>query len=202
MRASRTLLSWDGVASLALPLAMVGLTLSAGLAHAAMPGSEFRFRTPTLTTAALNAPEKEKPARCKDPECARRELDEHAVVRISGEFGSFTGRVTSWGRDSLSGFQPVPDTARVPATSAVQWSQVARVDQRIGHSGSEAALGATFGVALGAVLGFLWAADQGNDTSPILGMIGGALICGSIGGGLGAISGARAQSWKRIYQRP
>jgi hypothetical protein len=176
---------------------VLGVTLVAGPALAEVPGGVRAFRAPSFTTSTLSPREAEAPL-CVQPDCARRKLDARTTVRLQGEFGSFTGRVTSWGPDSLAGFTTEPDGNRDAPAGPVAWSEVMRVERQ-----RDSALG---GAVVGALIGGLsftaigaWAANQAEVGVALPG----AAFAGTVlGAFVGAVIGSASKHWEPVYVRP
>ena len=183
--------------------AVLGFALATSSARASTPANEFRARPFTFTTATITGKAPEGAPRCTTSDCARRALDAGAVVRLTGEFGSFSGKVASWGADSLSGFRSFPDTTLPSPTSGLGWSQIQRVDQRVGHGGRYAAWGALIGGVLGVAIPLVVYSLQ-DDTSdvgafPVVGL---AFTGSVLGAFTGASIGTGRHEWKYIYEQP
>ena len=193
-------------ASLAVLWCALSLAASAGPAGAASPSFERNMQAPSFTTSSLVLRDGEEPPLCDSPDCARRKLDARATVRLSGEFGSFTGRVAHWAPDSLSGFDTDPEWGGQAPAGGLHWAQVQRVDKRVGNTSGGAVTGGILGGLLGALVGGLASApvevvSLGTaDTTP---QIVGSIVVGAlIGAGIGAAAGSSSTSWKPVYRRP
>ena len=127
----------------------------------------------------------------------RHRANAASTVRLVGEFGSFTGRIARWDRDSLEGFSADPDWGGTSPAAAVGWSQVERLDKRVSNARRGAVVGA---LALGSLTA-LFAAIASSlahielapfDThDPKVGgaALVGAAIGGTVGAGLGGWDG-------------
>jgi hypothetical protein len=186
----------------------VSVLLMAATASASEVGSAPNFCAPALTTSSLTAP-KIGEARCDQPDCARRHLDARASVRLTGEFGMFTGRVARWSADSLTGFSADPDWGGVPPPAPLGWVQVQRVDQRVSNTATGAVIGALTLGALGALVAVTGETSTAAFTvfsgkQPDYGQaaLKGGAIGALIGAALGAAMGSTSNRWVPIYQRP
>jgi hypothetical protein len=182
----------------------------AGDASASEQGLMSRFRAPSFATSTLTPSTRRDKAPCDQPECVGRKLDALSTVRLTGEFGSFTGRVARWSADSLSGFVSDPDWGGVAPPAPLGWVQVQQVDKRVSNGGRGAVIGGLALGALSALVAVTIEAGTHDSTFPLLGdepdytragLIGGA-IGAVVGAGLGAAIGSTSNRWVPIYQRP
>ena len=188
----------------------LGLLVVAGGASAGELGHSPSFRAPTFTTSALTPPSSRDKAPCDQPECVGRKVDALSTVRLTGEFGSFTGRVARWSADSLSGFMSDPDWGGTAPPAPLGWLQVQQVDTRVSNAGHGAVIGA---LALGTLTALFAIAIEYAATEPLTlfstdeknytraGLIGGG-IGAAVGAGLGAAIGSTSNRWVPVYQRP
>jgi hypothetical protein len=167
--------------------------------------------SPSITTASVvSSGDSQSPA-CKSLECVRRQVNASATLRLEGEFGRFTGRVTRWDADSLSAFEADPDWGGSAPVAPIGWSQIARVDKRVNNSGRGAVIGA---ITLGAITALLAAAAVAASQAPLFPLaspeanheinqaaLSGALIGGVLGAGIGAAIGASSNRWVILYRR-
>lgn len=167
--------------------------------------------SPSITTASVvSSGDSQSPA-CKSLECVRRQVNASATLRLEGEFGRFTGRVTRWDADSLSAFEVDPDWGGSAPVAPIGWSQIARVDKRVNNSGRGAVIGA---ITLGAITALLAAAAVAASQAPLFPLaspeanheinqaaLSGALIGGVLGAGIGAAIGASSNRWVILYRR-
>ncbi len=167
------------------------------------------FAAPSFTTTSITSYERrQKPAECTSPECAQRKLTAEATVRLRGEFGKFTGSVTSWGPDSLAGFRPDFDWNDPAPAGSVGWTQVERVDRRVSNAGRGAVIGGVIGSMLGALIAAVGASAAPTTVfgSSNQDYTAESIACVAAGGLLGAITGAAIGStssrWVLVYQRP
>ena len=182
---------------------VLGLALAATSARAATPASDFGVRPLTFTTAALNAKAPEGTPRCTSPDCVRRLLDAGAFVRITGEFGSFTGKVARWEPDSLAGFTSGPDSTGPAPAAALSWTQVQRVDQRFDRAGTSAVWGAVIGAAVGVGLPLaIYALQDNTSDMAAVGVVGVGISGALVGAFIGGVIGAGSYHWQPIYVRP
>ena len=187
--------------------AMLGFALLASETRAATP--ERAFAAPSFTTTSVVSYDRKK-APCDSPECAQKRLTSESTVRLSGEFGRFTGRLDRWAPDSLAGFDADPDWAGDAPSRAVHWSEVRRVEVRA----SNVDRGLIVGAASGALLGAVIAASAQSVSSPFTGgngssdgseavtYLGAAIVGGVVGAGLGALIGSVSHRWNPVYERP
>jgi hypothetical protein len=130
-------------------------------------------------------------------------------VRLSGEFGSFTGRVAHWGPDSLAGFSADPVRGGTAPVATVAWPDVERVDRQVDNTWRGAILGGLIGGLL--VTPFAISAtaptkrltsydsNEQADAGPIVA----AATVGALAAAfLGAAIGSAANRWKPVYTRP
>ena len=163
---------------------------------------------PSMATASIvSSGESQSPA-CHSLECVRRHVNASATVRLEGEFGRFTGRVTRWDADSLAAFEVDPDWGGSAPVGPIGWSQISRVDKRVNNSGRGAVLGA---ITLGAITALI-AASAVVASNPWLGLnpdaehevhqaaLTGGLIGGLLGAGIGAGIGSTSHRWELIYR--
>ena len=165
---------------------------------------------PVISTASVVAHDDSQSPRCRSLECVRGQCNASTSVRLAGEFGRFTGRVTRWDADSLAGFEVDPDWGGNAPVAPVSWSQISTVDKRLSNSGRGAVIGA---LALGAITALLAAAVASTSSIPLLGgspdtnreehqaALTGALIGGAVGAGIGAGIGASSNRWVLVYRR-
>ena len=187
--------------------ALLGFALMADASRAATP--ERAFAAPSFTTTSIVSYDRKK-VPCDSPECAQKRLTSESTVRLTGEFGRFTGKLDRWAPDSLAGFDTDPDWAGAAPARAVHWSEVSRVDVRANNVGR----GATVGAASGALLGLVIAASAQSVSSPFttangssdgsvtLTYLGAATGGALIGAGLGALIGSVSHRWVSLYERP
>jgi hypothetical protein len=132
------------------------------------------------------------------------------MVRLTGEFGSFTVRVARWSADSLSGFASDPDWGGTAPLAPLSWVQVLQVEKRVSNAGRGAVIGGLALGALSAVIAVTIEAETHDSRFPLLGdepnytragLIGGA-IGAVVGAGLGAAVGSTSNRWVPIYLRP
>ena len=197
-------LAWRSLAPGVLWPALMILLTTVSIARADVHGF-----VPVITSAWGAASADSESAACRTLECVRRHVDALTTVRLQGEFGRFTGRVTRWDADSLAAFEVDPDWGGAAPVAPIGWSQISRVDQRVSNSGRGAVIGA---ITLGAI-GALFAATVtaasvsvswgGSDANQAVGQaaLGGALIGGALGAGIGAGFGSSSHHWKLIYLR-
>ena len=195
---------------LSILCATIGLALAAGASHAQPSGRP--FAAPTFTMSSIVSWDRSDPrAPCDRPECVQRRLGASSMVRLTGEFGSFTGKVAHWSTESLSGFDTDPNWGGTPPTSPVQWAQVERVEARATRAG----LGAVLGAVAGGTLAYFLTKERQKDTPPWLSVFDvapsysnpksdvGAVFVGTvIGGSVGAITGSAFSRWMPVYRRP
>ena len=122
-------------------------------------------------------------------------------MRLTGEFGSFTGKVARWQADSLSGFTSFPDSSSPKPAGALHWSQVQRVDERVGHAGRDAVWGALLGGALGLAIPWIVYAN-GDPHAEIVPGVGGVVVGAFVGAFVGGVIGSGSFHWEYVYQRP
>lgn len=190
--------------------AMLATAFGATRVSAQFPAPASDFAAPSLVTSTLTSSDKDPAPPCNSPDCVRRMMSEKNVVRLSGAFGSFTGRVAQWGPDSLAGFTTdLQEGGTVPSVP-IAWSDVQGVDHRANEAGSYAVLG---GLVLGTVAAFIAYSMAVANYPPVLYLVAeepnhvtetvtGAAIGGVIGAGLGAMIGSGVPHWKRVYRRP
>ena len=165
---------------------------------------------PVIATASVVAHDDSQSPRCRSLECVRGHFNASSTVRLAGEFGRFTGRVTRWDADSLAGFEVDPDWGGSAPVAPIGWSQISNVDKRVSNSGRGAVIGA---LALGAITA-LFAAAAASLNSAVLfsassdanrevsqAALTGALIGGAVGAGIGAGVGATSNRWVLVYRR-
>jgi hypothetical protein len=166
---------------------------------------------PVIETASLLPRDESQSPRCRSLECVRRHFDASTTVRLAGEFGRFTGRVTRWDADSLAGFEVDPDWGGNAPVAPIGWSQISNVDKRVSNSGRGAVIGA---IALGGLAALFAAAVVAASKAPLFPLaspdanheinqaaLKGALIGGVLGAGIGAGIGASSNRWVLIYRR-
>ena len=187
--------------------AMFAFALMAGASNAS--ASERAFAAPSFTTTSIVSYDRRK-VPCDSPECAQKRLTSESTVRLSGEFGRFTGKLERWAPDSLAGFDTDPDWAGAAPARAVHWSEVSRVDVR----SNNLSRGAIVGAASGALLGLVIAASAQSVSSPFtssngssdgsaaLTYLGAATGGALLGAGLGALIGSVSPRWVPVYERP
>jgi len=189
-----------------LCLALFVLQVTPSIARA-----DGRGLSPSITTASVvSSGESQSPA-CRSPECVRRHVNATATVRLEGQFGRFTGRVTRWDVDSLAAFEVDPDWGGSAPVAPIGWSQISRVDKRVNNSGRGAVIGA---ITLGAITALLAATAVAARTAPLFPLaspdanheinqaaLSGALIGGVLGAGVGAAIGASSNRWVVLYRR-
>jgi len=187
----------------------LGLLLVAGRASASELGDLPSFRAPTFTTSALTPSSNRNKAPCDQPECVQGKLDVLATVRLTGEFGRFTGRVSRWSADSLSGFMSDPNWGGTAPQAPLNWLQIHQVDKRVSNSGRGSVIGALALGTLGVVVAVAIEAATHNHTSALLGeapdytragLIGGGIGV-VVGAGLGATIGSTSNHWAPVYLR-
>ena len=190
--------------------ATIGLALAAGVTRAETPGRP--FAAPTFTMSSIVSWDRSDPrALCDRPECVQRKLGASSMVRLSGEFGRFTGKVAHWSTESLAGFDADPDWGGTPPVSPVQWSQVERVEKRATRAG----LGAVLGAVAGGTLAYFLTKEKPKETPPWMSVFDvapsyndpqtsvGAVFVGTvIGGSVGAMTGSAFSHWVPVYRRP
>ena len=172
--------------------------------------ADVRGLVPTIATASIVASDSEQTPACASLECVRRHVNASATLRLEGEFGRFTGRVTRWDVDSLSAFVVDPDWGGSAPVAPLGWSQISRVDKRVDNSGRGAILGAVTLGLIGALVGISAAVSH----EPLLFLnsdaanheinqaaLGGALIGGAVGAGVGAAIGSSSHRWILLYRR-
>ncbi len=147
---------------------------------------------------------------CRSLECARRHVSVSTTVRMAGEFGRFTGRVTAGDADSLTSLEVDPDWGGNAPVTPIAWSQISSLDKRVSNSGRGAVIGA---VTLGAITALfagatasvanisLFGPRPGADKEINRAALTGAVIGGALGAGIGAGIGASSHRWILIYRR-
>jgi len=165
---------------------------------------------PVIATASVVAHDDSQSPRCRSLECVRGHFNASSTVRLAGEFGRFTGRVTRWDADSLAGFEVDPDWGGSAPAAPIGWSQISGVDKRVSNSGRGAIIGA---ISLGALTALFAATVASAANTSVFGFnpdadkeIGqaaptGGLIGCALGAGIGAGIGASSNRWILIYRR-
>src|SRR5438045_1579745 len=105
--------------------------LFALLTTPSIAGADVRSLVPIIASASVVSPDDAQSPACRSLECVRRRIGGSTTVRLEGEFGRFTGRVTRWDVDSLAAFEVDPDWGGSAPVAPIGWSQISRVDQRV-----------------------------------------------------------------------
>lgn len=193
-------LSFQSLAPSLLSLLVLQVTPSIAKADA-------RGLVPSVATASVVSSDESQFPACRSLECVRQHMNASATVRLEGEFGRFTGRVTRWDADSLAAFEVDPDWGGSAPVGPIGWSQISRVDKRVNNSGRGAVLGA---ITLGVVTALL-AATAVTASNPWLfapnaqheinqAALTGGLIGGLVGAGIGAGIGSTSHRWELVYR--
>lgn len=129
------------------------------------------------------------------------------MVRLRGEFGSFEGRVMSWGPDSLVGFTAGSDWDGETPARPVAWSHVRRVDEREDGAMSGAIGGGLIGGLLFAVIGMMGesvavAASWGTMEPSTERVLTATAIGVAVGALVGSAIGSSSKHWTPVYARP
>lgn len=165
---------------------------------------------PVITSVSIVASDDLELPYCKSLECVRRHVGASSTVRMAGEFGRFTGRLTRWDADSLAGFEVDPDWGGSAPIAPIAWSQISNLDKRVSNSGRGAVIGA---IVLGGLTAVFAGLTASVATLSIFGLspdankeinraaLTGGLIGGALGAGIGAGIGAGSHRWILIYRR-
>lgn len=163
-----------------------------------------------ITSASIMASDDLELPSCQSLECVRRHVGASSTVRMAGEFGRFTGRLTRWDADSLAGFEVDPDWGGSAPIAPIAWSQISNLDKRVSNSGRGAVIGA---IVLGGLTAVFAGATASVANISIFGLspdaekeinraaLTGGLIGGALGAGIGAGIGAGSHRWILIYRR-
>ena len=186
-------------------LSLLVLQVTSSIAKADVSGL-----VPSIATASVVTSGESQSPTCRSLECARQHVNTSTTVRLEGEFGRFTGRVTRWEADSLTAFQVDPDWGGNAPVAPIGWSQISRVDKRVNNSGRGAVIGA---ITLGAITALLAATAAAANNASWFGLnpdanreinqaaLKGALIGGVLGAGIGAGIGSSSNRWILVYVR-
>lgn len=125
------------------------------------------------------------------------------LMRVTGDFGQFSGRAAEITDQGLSGLLPDPAfVSTIPLPSEpISWATISRVERRGNRSTGFAVVG---GLALGVSLGFMsagmteWLGPSTTEQKTGA-FAGGFLVGGLIGGGVGALIGAAVPRWQRVH---
>jgi hypothetical protein len=184
--------------------------LFGSLTAVSVAGADVQRMVPIIASASVVSPDDSVSSACRSLECVRRRVGASTTVRLAGEFGRFTGRVTHWDADSLTAFEVDPDWGGSAPAAPISWSQISRVDQRVNYSGRGAVIGA---ISLGAITAlfaatvssaanvFSFGASADADRETRQAALKGALIGGALGAGIGAGIGAGSNHWILLYRR-
>ncbi len=163
-----------------------------------------------ITSTSIVASDNVELPSCQSLECVRRHVGASTTVRMAGEFGRFTGRVTRWDVDSLAGLEVDPDWGGSAPVAPIAWSQISNLDKRVSNSGRGAVIGAiTLGglaalfVAVTAAVANISLFDLNRNADKQINQaaLTGGLIGGALGAGIGAGIGAGSHRWILIYRR-
>ena len=190
-------------------LASAALLLTTSLVRAAVPSIVPGVIEPALAGYSIVTRDTTPPP-CRTPECVRRHANAASIVRLAGEFGSFTGRVARWDGDSLAGFSADPDWGGTSPAAAVGWSQVERLDKRVSNARRGAVVGALglgsltalFAAVVSSLALIELAPFDAHDRRVGGAALVGAAIGGTVGAGLGAAIGSTSNRWEAVYRRP
>jgi hypothetical protein len=184
------------------------------LSTASMAATDAQRLTPTLASAsivpALPSHESGR-SPCRTLECAFRHVDALTTVRLAGEFGRFTGRVTRWEADTLLAFAVDPEWAGTAPATPIAWSQVSSVDRRVNNAARGAVIGA---LSLGVVTALFAVTASSAANSSMVELLGsdarhktskaaltGGLVGGAVGAAVGAWVGSASNRWIVVYRR-
>jgi len=120
------------------------------------------------------------------------------VLRVGGDFGWITGRVSRIDSRGLHGIERDPryDLGLGTVPDPIPWSSVTSIDRRGSGAGKGALIGGLIlGVALGAAGGGL-AESFGDDGGQ--GFVVGFVLGGAVGAGVGALIGATGSQWHPV----
>jgi len=167
--------------------------------------------SPTLASASIVPSAATVTGPCRSPECVRRKVNASTTVRLTGEFGRFSGRVTGWEGDSLVAFAVDPDWGGSVPAAPIAWSQLASVDKRVNKSATGAVFGA-LSLGLVSALFAVTVASATNESTIASGSdaqkdkinkaaLTGGLVGGAVGAAVGAYIGSSSYRWSIVYRR-
>jgi len=193
-----------------LSLLAIPLLLWPGRVHASDD-----FAAPALRIDLLTQQQSTTPAETTKPappeawvEKVRARIEPGELLRVTGNFGRFSGRVASIDEQGLYGLQQdlrFDSTLPLPS-EPLAWAEISRIERRGTSAGRFALYG---GVGLGLVIGLgaMAAIDDNAGGSPYgyppstsgERFLAGAAVGGVLGAVVGAIVGRAVPRWNRVH---